>query len=495
MYIMLELLTKVNQRKFKLIKLLNDSHSYIDIGDLAAALDCKERNILEDVRDLSRPELSHIFNIETVSRKYKLHMKNNMSIDAFGHYIMNDSDCFSILEYIFFNNQLSAESLAENNHISLPTLYRLIARINNGLKNRFQLKFETNPCRLEGEEVEIRSFYLQYFVEKYPVSEWPFSNLDEEKMMAVFQKVTKSLNFTRQYSFLRTIKILLAVSHVRFNQGFRIAKHSSRINKLQQIFSRSPLIYNEFSAIFKDGAPPDMLNDNLAYVVTDYFYFNYEELLTYAQRDEYAARSFKHLSEMFNALSNTYDIPLVNKEDLIYNVHNSTQMGLKNINIRYMLIDNKAALLKQCKNLFPEFYNDIVKQIKNYLLIMELKYNDYLLNHLIHNIFTRWENLLSYLYSRQRKINVHVVSSNDVYHARLMKTILEQEFQDELKVNILDPTDIDELLNINTEIDIFIANFTIPVADKRIISVNDIPAENNFTEIKRLITDIRVKES
>lgn len=492
---MLDLLTKASQRKFNLVRLLSDSRTYVSINELAAALNCKERNILDDVKELSSPELSHIFEIETRSKAYKLHMKNNMTIDAVGHYIMNDNDCFSLLEYVFFNDGLSAEKLAEKNHISLPTLYRMISRINKGLKKRFLLKFETNPCRLAGDEVEVRSFYLQYFVEKYPISEWPFDNLNEDEILNVFRKITDSLNFTRQYSFLRTIKILLAVSHIRFKQGFHISGRSTRMAKLQHRLSNSPLLYKQFSAVFKDVTNAEMFNDNLAYVVTDYFYFNYEELLTHAHHDEYAARSFINLSEMFNELSKTYDIPLVNKDALIYSVHNSAQMGFKNINIRYILVDNKSFLLKQFKNLFPDFYNDIEKRIKTYLLLMELEYNSDLINHLIHNIFTRWENLLHHLYSRQRKIKIHVVSSHDIYHARLMKSILKYEFHDEIKVSVLDSIDLNELLNIDSNIDIFVVNFTIPVADKRIIAVNDVPADEDFIEIKRLIAEIRINEN
>lgn len=492
---MLDFLTKASQRKFKLVKLLSDSRTYVSINELAAALNCKERNIHDDVKELSVPELSHIFEIESRSKAYKLHMKNNMTIDAVGHYIMNDNDCFSLLEYVFFNDGLSAEELAEKNHISLPTLYRMISRINKGLKKRFHLKFETNPCRLEGDEVEVRSFYLQYFVEKYPISEWPFDNLNEDEILNVFRKITDSLNFTRQYSFLRTIKILLAVSHIRFKQGFHISGRSTRMAKLQHRLSNSPLLYKQFSDVFKDVTNAEMFNDNLAYVVTDYFYFNYEELLTHAHHDEYAARSFINLSEMFNELSKTYDIPLVNKDALIYSVHNSAQMGFKNINIRYILVDNKSFLLKQFKNLFPDFYNDIEKRIKTYLLLMELEYNSDLINHLIHNIFTRWENLLHHLYSRQRKIKIHVVSSHDIYHARLMKSILKYEFHDEIKVSVLDSIDLNELLNIDSNIDIFVVNFTIPVADKRIIAVNDVPADEDFIEIKRLIAEIRINEN
>ncbi|MBF0753122.1 helix-turn-helix domain-containing protein [Jeotgalicoccus nanhaiensis] len=492
---MLDFLTKASQRKFKLVKLLSDSRTYVSINELTATLNCKERNILDDVKELSSPELLHIFEIETRSKSYKLHMKNNMTIDAVGHHIMNDNDCFSLLDYVFFNEGLSAEELAEKNHISLPTLYRMISRINKGLKKRFHLKFETNPCRLEGDEVEVRSFYLQYFVEKYPISEWPFDNLNEDEILNVFRKITDSLNFTRQYSFLRTIKILLAVSHIRFKQGFHISGRSTRMAKLQHRLSNSPLLYKQFSAVFKDVTNAEMFNDNLAYVVTDYFYFNYEELLTHAHHDEYAARSFINLSEMFNELSKTYDIPLVNKDALIYSVHNSAQMGFKNINIRYILVDNKSFLLKQFKNLFPDFYNDIEKRIKTYLLLMELEYNSDLINHLIHNIFTRWENLLHHLYSRQRKIKIHVVSSHDIYHARLMKSILKYEFHDEIKVSVLDSIDLNELLNIDSNIDIFVVNFTIPVADKRIIAVNDVPADEDFIEIKRLIAEIRINEN
>lgn len=492
---MIKVLSAAHQRRFKLVVILCNAQNYKEISYLAKELNCNERTIKEDIKELSSSEVSKIFEIESRSKKYKLHMKNNMSLDAFAHYIMCDNDCFSLLEYVFFNNHLSADELAEKNHISLPTLYRMITRINNGLMSQYQLKFQTNPCRLEGDEVEIRSFYLQYFVEKYPVSEWPFDEIDEDKFVKIFHSFTKSIGFISQVSFLRTIKILLAVSTTRFNQGYRINASNPRLTLLKNKISKSSIIQEIFSDTFLNETKVDVFNDTLAYFVTDYFFFNYEELLKDASDNEYTARSFIHLSDIFNEVSKKYNVPLVNRDALIYNVHNSAEMGLKNINVRYILIDNKAVLLQQIKSLFPEFYNDMELRIKKYLEIMNLDYTDELFKHLIHNIMTRWENLLKHLYSRQRKIKVRVISSHDIYHARLMKTLLKHEFHDQIKVSILNTTNMGDLLEIKPEIDIFISNFTIPMNDERIVAINDIPTNEDFAVINEMIRKIRLNEN
>lgn len=493
---MINLLSKAHQRKFKLVVLLSNSQNYIDVGTLAKKFNCTERTIQDDIKELSTSDISNIFEIEIRSKKYKLRMKNNMSIDAFGHYIMSDNDSFSLLEYVFFNNDLCIEELAEVNHISLPTLYRMINRINRGLKSHFRLKFQTNPCRLTGDEVEIRSFYIQYFVEKYPISEWPFDEINHDKFIDMFDEITKSLGFAGQFSFLRTLEILLAVSNTRFKQGFRVTgRGNPRLEALENKLGTSSALFNKFLDVFEGETDPRLFKDNLAYVVTDYFFFNYEELLNNAGRDEYSARSFIHLSEMFNELSKKYNISLVNKDVLIYSVHNSGQMGLKNINVRYMIIDNKAVLLQQFRSLFPDFYLDMELRIKTYIEIMELEPNNDLLNHLIHNVVTRWENLLQHLYSVQRKINIRVVSSHDIYHAKLMKTLLINEFSDQIEVSVLDSIEIDDILDKKSDIDIFVSNFTIPVHDKSVVAVNDIPTSEDFTVINELITEIRLHES
>lgn len=85
------------------------------------------RTVYEDIREISESDLSHIFEIESRSKEYSIRFHDNCSIDSFGNYIMKNNICFNIIEYTFFNKNVTVDDLADLYHISLPTVYRLIA--------------------------------------------------------------------------------------------------------------------------------------------------------------------------------------------------------------------------------------------------------------------------------------------------------------------------------------------------------------------------------
>lgn len=229
---MLEYFSKSIQRKFKMMRLLSCSTDYIDIKYITDFLNTNERTVQADIKEMSDSEIGNIFEIEIRSDKYKMLLKDNTSIDCFGHFLMKYNECFLILEHVFFNNHHTVEDLAEIHHCSMATLYRYINLINKGLKGKYNLKFKTNPCRLVGDEIEIRSFYIQYFTERYPASESPFIDINQGELLKLFKSFAKELGFKLQYSDLKMLELSLAVSHVRCNQGFYLEQTSPRIDNI-----------------------------------------------------------------------------------------------------------------------------------------------------------------------------------------------------------------------------------------------------------------------
>lgn len=492
---MLDFFSKAMQRKLKIVQLLNSSPNYIELGKISKHLNSTERIIQEDIKELMTSEMGHIFEIEIRSKEYKIRLRKNASIDAFGHYLMKNNIYFRILEYTFFNNNCTIEDLADIHHTSLPTLYRIARRINNEFKGIYNLQFQTNPCRIVGDEIEVRSFYIQYFAERYPLNDWPFNEINQEKLLNMFTEFTNKLNYKLQFSDLRTIELSLAISHTRCNQGYPLNKEMPRLKAILDMLHTTDDFHLIFNEIFQGKGNTGEFDDCLAYIVTEYFFFNYEEFLKSASLNEYSARSFIHLSGMVNDLSTKYNIPLSNKETLIYNIHNSSQLGIRDINVRTILIDNKYILLKNFKDLFPNFYNDMESKMMQYLEVMELEHKDALLKNSLHNFVTRWEHLLKNLYLTQRKINIRVVSSHDVYHARLMMMLLKQEFHEQIDVSLIDTIDINQSLSNNKEIDILVTNFTLPITSRQVIAVNDIPGRDDFNIINKVIRDIRMQEN
>lgn len=492
---MLEYFSKSIQRKFNLMRLLVLSSDYIDVKTITDSLNISERTIHADLKEITESDIGKMLDIEISADKYKIHLKDNISVDAFGHYLMKQNDCFSILEHVFFYPNHSVEDLTDFHHFSSPTIYRIISKINKGLKNSYNLKFQTNPCRIIGDEVEIRSFYIQYFTERYPASEWPFSDINKESLLNLFKQFTGELGFKLQYSDLKMLELSLAVSHTRCNQGFYLDAPGPRLQEILSYIHSKEHFYNMFLSVFNNNPNSKVFDDNMTYLIKEHFFFNYEELAKSAKTDNYSKRSFNYLNNMLHEISQQYNVPLNNQNDLIYNLHNSAELGIRNINVRPILINNKQILLQQFKDLFPRFYKTMEHKLTAYLDFMEIRSRDVLVNNLLHNMITRWEDLYNNLYDAQRKIQIRIVSSHDIYHAKLIASLLKTEFYKQVEVSLIDTYDLENLLRNKDDIDILVTNFTLLNDSKRIVAVNDIPTADDFRMINNVIKEIRMTEN
>lgn len=272
------------------------------------------------------------------------------------------------------------------------------------------------------------------------------------------------------------------------NTGTRTAAITKQLKSSESFFK-------VFTDIFKGEFDPLVYTDNLSYVISDYFFFNHEELLKSAAHDSYSARSYIRLTQIINELAAEFEIPIDNREMLIYNIHNSAQLGVRNINVTPLIINNKNMLLQQFRELFPKFYSQLKMQLETYVSLMDIKYNENFIYHLMHSFVTRWENLFENLLKSQRKIKIKVVSIHDIYHAKLMKSILSTEFYEQVNVELIDSYNIEELLDTPGKIDILVSNFTLPISDSRIIAVNDIPTNRDFNLINSKIKEIRLSDN
>lgn len=300
-------------RKFNLVYRLARTGDYVDVNTLTKELKTNQRIIDNDVQDLLKTDLGKILTIEEHNKKYRLKFKPNYTIDAIGHYMLSNSTRFTVLEYVFFNNNLNLDELAEALHFSTATLYRIIQRINKGIKSQYNLKFVTNPCSLVGSEEEIRSFYIQYFSERYQYHEWPFDDIDRERLLDMFKLFTSRLGFKLQYSDLRFLELSLAVSHIRCNQGFYIEDAGPRLSGILSYLNNNKVFMDMFLSIFKDNANKKVFSDNLIYMIKEHFFFNYGEFTRSAASDDYSKKSLNFLNGFVDTLSEKHEVPVTNK--------------------------------------------------------------------------------------------------------------------------------------------------------------------------------------
>lgn len=103
--------------------------------------------------------------------------------------------------------------------------------------------------------------------------------------------------------------------------------------------------------------------------------------------------------------------------------------------------------------------------MRRYVKLLDLDRSESLLSHLTYTFVTHWENLLENIYLHMPPVNIKVVSTNDQYHAEIIKQKLEFDFDGQVEVSVAHGNDLKEILN-DEEADIIITNFSVPFDDK-----------------------------
>src|SRR5690625_7593229 len=108
-------------------------------------------------------------------------MRNNAGLKTLYQYALRHSTAYNLLENIFLKEEMTITDLTELLSTSPSTTYRLIDQINETFE-KSNFRIETNPCRIEGSEKEIRYFFYNYFRSEYSNLQWHYKSIKEKDL-------------------------------------------------------------------------------------------------------------------------------------------------------------------------------------------------------------------------------------------------------------------------------------------------------------------------
>ena len=489
------LIPKPELRRLELIQLLNSEKRDLTTTEIASLLDCNERIIKEDISKINRDKSGH-FKIYTQGDKVRIEFKKNIGIDYVIQSMMKNTLAFRIVEKSFFSENLSLEQAAEKLFLSPSSLYRYINLINAVMKKDFNLKIVTYPFQIVGDEEVIRYFYLQYFLERYLIGDWPFEHIiPEEYAEAVLKSRIEKTNFKISLYKYHQLKYLLAIKLIRIKKGFRLNIKDADLTLYEDMVE-------EFNNSFYNRAvgvkyTPDILIELSDCLIHSSFQFSFSEYITKVNEDAEYNRIFLKLYKIISILNNEYDINPIVKDMLIFNLHTTYLNGINEVDASYILHDSKEKFVQDLKISYRPFFNRAEELFKEFLLSTKNTVDDYLLRQLIYTLFTKWEGLTKDLLGTIKHIRVLVISKYDWGHANLIKEFMGLEHWKEpnLIITLMDDGAITSLdtAALKDRFDIIIGNFSLTTNDElNFIRVNDMPTFRDFRivygEINKLLT-------
>lgn len=226
---MYKLLDVNESRRFNFIKYLHYNNDWVKLPEIAKKISCSERSLKYDMSYFRKS--TDIFTIETSTKGLRLVFADDKTFRCYSAFVLEQSLSYQLLSKIFFEEQYSVSDLAELLFVSSSTLYTLINKINPQL-SPYGIEIETAPCRIVGNESNIRSFFYFYFYEIYNVLDWPYDPILTNISNEFISHLTSYYGFTQvNYSDFNVIRLILKVNTYRYIHNHSLTDNQNYFGK------------------------------------------------------------------------------------------------------------------------------------------------------------------------------------------------------------------------------------------------------------------------
>lgn len=235
---MRQVMSRTNVRRMDLIQFLYDENDWVTLDSIVQAVGCSEKTFLKDIAELEA--IFPTIKINNIQKLYRLELENDSDIQQIMKYFLAEIPMLKMVEDMLYKPINHLNEVAEATNSSEPTMYRLLAEFNQFLRKQYNIEIKGRPYYFEGNEVDIRFFYYQYFTERYCIMEWPFPTIDEKPFEELILYFTKSNNLPMKFASFRSMKLMTAVNLLRGLAGHNIENIDDSIREYYDQKQKNP---------------------------------------------------------------------------------------------------------------------------------------------------------------------------------------------------------------------------------------------------------------
>lgn len=484
------LLQQNERRKLRLAEILVRKGSWVKLNELAEELECSERILKYDIKTF-KDNLTD-FTIESSHRGIRLLFKQNKGFKNIYENIYKTSYPFQLLELLFFDETLSIDEIAERFFISPSTLYRVIHHTNKVI-SKYDFQIETNPCKIIGNEENIRWFYYQFFFEKYNVLSCPYEDYNRKLIEDLLYFFISSTNQPSDFAYYHIAQLILFINLSRYKKGHFI-KNSLDALDAETLFINNKISTQDieyFKKEFNLTIDSHFVHEVMSPFLQNGYFFSYDHLMKIAKIDEKIAKEVQAIEKMILDIAQENNLSVSNKEKLILELCNVIHLENFDPQAGYILYNRNQLFKEGAQQYFPCFYQSIHEKILSFRKQQGLKKNERLINYMIYVLFVEWENLLIELQKNKHKIQVLVISNRTSAHSWMLKDFLDTEFNGYIITQVYDDTIVSLEILENLDFDLIVTNFPLPdLHTKKILYIENFPTKNDVQEIQRIINQV-----
>ncbi|KXU16573.1 M protein trans-acting positive regulator (Mga) [Streptococcus oralis] len=411
------LLSETEQNLLVLLEELTKHHDWIELPVLAENLKLPVKELQEH---LSRLEQSFP-NLLIQSRKKGIQLQFDFQNTLDPQIaVFKQSATYSFLNCLFFKEGQSLKQICQALSINTVQIEEIIQHLNTLLPQHYGIKVQLPPLVMEGEEEDIRAFYLDYFSQSYTFLDWPFPSISEESLTHVIQLFLNAQQISPNLSSLRQIKYTLAINLERLNKGYFIEHPSplltSHYSSLMQI--------SQFEKDIKKLAKK--LHFEATKETLEQLFSNPIKSPQITNKPNNGAlgdihhiqKSYRLLSQILEELAKEFHLQIENREELIWLLHYTAQSDFFHLLSDQSLGKQKYQILSNYQDEFPKLFEVSQHKFQSYLTEMGIENNPIKLQELVYTFSIQGQRILVQLLQKLPKIRVLVISHLDSHHAQ-----------------------------------------------------------------------------
>lgn len=484
---MRRLLKNTTQRRLAIIGVLRDLIGWQNPEMIADLLDCSMKTISSDVEAINDLWGEHVGVEYSRTNGLRLNDALHNKTRQLARNLMDESEAFMFLERLFFQPNEDMDYWINDLYISEATFYRMIKQLDKVLKEK-GLVLERRPFRITAKnERWVRVFYVQLFLEKYGLNEWPFE-LERERMIDFIKSADQSFDIAYNDRDILESSYLLAIIIIRTSQGFLLTENE-----------KFDLTQDLIDQILTLRPAADRAVQGTQYMVTEHWYYDIANSLfcpCFITRFEPSCQiTLSYLESFLGELELAYNLSLTDKRRKIIlqkllQVQTAYQVWPYT---RSILFDSAAYFSRNAKLQYPHF----TKYVHQLLLRLERRTGDPWFSQfyfsVVQILFKEWEGLAHSLDEHSAKVKIFVVSDSGESHAKMIAELIQSRFYYRVVIETHEGSVLDfEHDESFMDYDLVIANYPIKnYSYSNLKIVDDFLTESDLSSIGSYVKEIR----
>ena len=205
-----------DKAKLRYLRILRELelNDYCESEALTIATNSSLRSIVSDIRYL-RDFFAEVASLESTNLGYAMKKIDSEAYDQLKRTLFEEEPLYVILRSICLGGKHSLRYWADKLHLSESTLLKYLKSVQSDLEN-YGLQFATNPVNLVGDEIDIRTFFLDFYYESEVTAHALEPSVLElravEKLVQQLPHLEFGLSSIRYLSFLLYFSLKRSVS-------------------------------------------------------------------------------------------------------------------------------------------------------------------------------------------------------------------------------------------------------------------------------------------